>query len=102
MEYVIGWVTVKPGMREEFLEASQPLIEASRLEEGVEFFEFHLSPEDPNVVAVVECYRDAKVHERHVQSPHFQEFLKLIERYLVRGRFENVVAGSVRVDTLGD
>ena len=41
MKFVIGWLTLKPGTRDEFMTLCRPFIAATREEEGVDFFEFH-------------------------------------------------------------
>jgi quinol monooxygenase YgiN len=50
-----------------------PFIAATVKEDGVEFFEFHLSSTDPDMVIAVEGYRTPEVHDLHHQTAHFVE-----------------------------
>lgn len=99
MEYVIGWMTTKPGHRAVFLQLSAPFIAKTRAEPGVLFFEL-LPGSEPDVALAVEGYASPKAHKDHVQSDHFAEFWGLFKEHVVSGHFENVVASSVRTDSV--
>ena len=43
MKYVIGWLRLQPGKRDEFLTLMRPFIEKTCQEDGVDFFECHPS-----------------------------------------------------------
>jgi quinol monooxygenase YgiN len=100
MEYVIGWMNVRPGQRARFIELCRDFVEASRAEDGVLFFELLESLDHPDVVVAIEGYASAQAHERHVTSAHFRPFLAILERYVLDGRFENVAAATTRTDLL--
>jgi len=98
MDYVIGWMTVRPGERDEFFESSLEFVRATKAEPGTLFFELHKSSENPDVVVAIEAYVNAEVHEAHVKSAHFAAFWHLFQRYVLTGKFENVTADTSRLD----
>ena len=95
MKFVIGWLKLRPGKREEFMALARPFIATTLKEDGVEFFEFHLSSTDPDTVIVVEKYRTAEVHDLHNQTAHLAEIWGHVQRLCIEGRFENVFADRV-------
>jgi quinol monooxygenase YgiN len=100
MKFVIGWLTLKPGKRDEFLVLSRPFIAATLQEEGVIFFEFHTSLTDPDGAVVVECYKDREAHELHWTTPHFSAMWRNVERLALEGRFENIFADRTATDVV--
>ena len=98
MKFVIAWLTLKPGKRNEFMALAQPFIAATLQEEGVVFFEFHHNSDDPDGVVVVECYKNHEAHELHWTTPHFVEMWKHVERLAMEGRFQNIFAERVTPD----
>jgi quinol monooxygenase YgiN len=59
MKFVIGWLRVRPGKRDEFMALARPFIAITLREEGIDFFEFHLSSTDPDTVVVNREVQDA-------------------------------------------
>jgi len=99
MKYVIGWLKLKPGKRDEFLTLMRPFTEKTRQEEGVDFFECHPSSTESDTVLVVERYRTAEDHDLHHQTAHFADIWGHVQRLCVEGRFENIFADRVDIDT---
>ena len=98
MKYVIGWLTVKPGKRDEFMALSKPFLAATLDEEGVVFAEFHHNVADPDGIIVIECYKDHQAHELHWTTPHYAVMWKHVERLAIEGNFENVFADRTDTD----
>ena len=98
MKFVIGWLKLRPGMRDEFMALAGPFIEAALRENGVEFFEFHPSSTDPDTVIAIEKYRTPEAHDLHHQTPHFAEMWGHVQRLCIEGRFENIFADRVDAD----
>src|SRR5262245_170480 len=98
MKFVIGWLKLRPGKRDEFMALARPYIATSLKDDGVDFFEFHLSSTDPDTVIVVERYRTPEAHVLHNQTPHFFEMWGLVQRLCIEGRFENIFADRVDPD----
>ncbi len=98
MEHVIGWITTRPGRRNEFLARAEPFLAASRAEPGVLFFELLESRDQPDVAIVVEGYASAETHAAHVETPHFAQFWTVFQELVVHGRFENLMGGEIRTD----
>ena len=98
MKFVIGWLKVRPGKRDELVALARPFIATTLKEEGVEFFEFHLSSTDCDTVIVVERYRTPEVHDLHHKTAHFAEMWGHVQRLCIEGRFENIFADRVDTD----
>ncbi|MBR0558904.1 putative quinol monooxygenase [Neokomagataea anthophila] len=58
------------------------------VESGCHSFEVLSSPEDPNLVVLVETYTDRAAFEAHLKTPHFAAFAKAVKDY---GAKENAV-----------
>src|SRR5262245_17353546 len=99
MKFVIGWLKVRRGMRDEFMDLAHAYSATTlELEEGIEFFEFHLSSTDPDTVIVVEKYQTSEIHDRHHQTEHFARMWEQVQRLCVEGRFQNIFADRVEPD----
>ena len=98
MKYVIGWLKLRPGARDEFMTLARPFVAETLKEDGMIFFEFHHNSFDPDGVVVVECYRDHATHERHWTTSHFKEMWAHVERLTLEGHFENVFAARIEPD----
>lgn len=101
VDYVIGWVRVKPGHRDVFLSLVQPFLEATRQEPGVLSYEFLLSYEDPDRFVVIERYATAEAHEAHVNAAHYATFWNLLQALVEESRFENIGVGGIFTETIG-
>jgi quinol monooxygenase YgiN len=99
MDVVVGWMTVKPGKRQEFIDRAAGFLAATRDEHGVLFFEL-LAGDEPDIVVAVEGYTSPEAHQLHVESPHFAEFWSLFQELVISGKFENVTSASHRTDVL--
>jgi len=94
-EYVIGWLTVLPGMREEFLKIAAPYAAGFRGEEGCLFFEANPSLDDPDVVTFTECFASAEAHGAHMGTARAGAFWAELNRFGQHLRFETIIAGRV-------
>lgn len=100
MKYVIGWLRMKPGRREDLLMRIRPFVEQSRKEAGVHFFEVNPSDSDADVVVFSECYEDEDVHRRHLSTPEHDALLEDIAKIGIGGRFEHIYAERSTVHEL--
>ena len=101
MKYVIGWIRIKPGQREDFLVKCRSFFEVTRAEPGVVSFEFLPSLDDPDVVVAIESYISPEAHDTHRATPHFETFRALIKSHVMGGRFEAIVTDAVAKETVG-
>jgi quinol monooxygenase YgiN len=99
-KFVMGWLTARPGKRDEFMAISQAFIATTRQEKGVVFFEFHPSSTDPDLIVVVECYETPEAHALHQTTPHFIATWKEVQRLIAEARFQNIFAASVVPDAV--
>jgi quinol monooxygenase YgiN len=97
---VLGWLTARPGKRDEFMMISRDYVERCRREEGIILFEFHPSITDPDLIIVIECFETPAAHDRHLAMPHFAAMWKEVERLIAGARFENVYASQVVSETM--
>jgi quinol monooxygenase YgiN len=65
-----------PGREEDLARELRSLVTPTRQEPGCISYRLHLDPETPGTFMFYECFRDQESLDRHVSSPHFQEFLK--------------------------
>ena len=94
-KFIIGWLTLKPGKRDEFMTLSRSFVEATRQEKGVIFFEFHHDLANSDGIVVIECYEDREAHEIHHQTPHFQAIWKEVHASESRQIREHLCASTV-------
>ena len=99
-KFIMGWLTARPGKRDEFMAISKPYIATTLQEQGVVFFEFHPSSTDPNLVIVVECYETPEAQDVHHGTPHFAAMWKEVQRLIAEARFENIFAARVITETV--
>jgi len=99
-KYIIGWLTLRPGTRDEFMALARPYIATCLQEEGCLFFEMNPSGSGPDVVTVAECCKDEEAHEAHLRPPAFQAMWAEIGRLALHGRFENIFPDRVLPDTV--
>ena len=99
-KFIMGWLRFKPGKRDAFIAASREYIETCRAERGCEFFEFTLSPFEPDVAMVMECFSSRETHEDvHLKTAHFEEFWKKLGGVCIDARFLNILSNTVTPDS---
>ncbi len=100
MKIGVGWLTLKPGMRDEFMALVPAFAAATRSEAGCLFFEMTRSIDDPNVVVIAQAFKDEAAHAEHVRSPHENQLLRDLDRLGAFLRFLNIDASNVAPDEL--
>jgi quinol monooxygenase YgiN len=95
MEFVIGWLKLKPGMREEFMPLAKTHEAATRKEEGCLFYEWNPSASDENMMLLIEGWKTAGDHHAHQRAPHHLALVQAVGRYAVSGVFEEIEAARV-------
>jgi quinol monooxygenase YgiN len=100
IKYVIGWLRLKPGKRDELLVRIRPFAEHSRKEAGVNFIEVNPSDSDPDVVVFAESYDSEEVHQLHLATSEHDALLKYISTIGIGGRFEHIYADRRAVHDL--
>ena len=95
MQYVIGWLELKPGKREEFMILAREHQTTTQKEEGCLFYEWHPSATDEDVLVLVEGWKSHEDHQAHQDAPHHQALVQEVGKYAVSGRFEEIEAARV-------
>ncbi len=100
MDVGVGWIVLKPGMRDEFMALVPAFAAATRSEAGCIFFEMTRSNDDPDVVVVAQAFIDAKAHADHVRTPHEIGLRRDLDRLGASLRFLNIDASNMVADEL--
>jgi quinol monooxygenase YgiN len=95
MQFVIGWLQLIPGKREEFLSLALPHQHITQREEGCLFYEWHLSVSDMDGLVLVEGWTTREHHQAHQSAPHHKALLQQVGEFAVSGRFEEIDAANV-------
>jgi quinol monooxygenase YgiN len=82
--FIVVKFTAKPQYQETFLEEVGPFTTGTRAEEGVLWFDWSVSADDPAQFVLVEAFRDAEAGSAHVKSDHFQAGIKTLQRLVAK------------------
>jgi quinol monooxygenase YgiN len=95
-KYVMGWLKLKPGMRAEFLDHYAVGAEATRREPGCVFYDYAVSPGDPDAMVLMECFASEADHAAHLETPHFKAVWRAFESLGVSGTFQDIWSDSFK------
>lgn len=90
MIIVTGSITLLDGKRDEMVRASEPMIEASRAEDGCVEYRYAFDMQDDDVVAFTEVWTDMSALQAHLGTPHMAAFREATME-LVAGRPEMTI-----------
>ena len=81
---------MKPGAREGFLEAlaGMGLRKAVLAEEGCLGFDYYRAVDDPDVLMLVELWKDRAAQQLHLTLPHMQALPPVKEQYVLETKLE--------------
>ena len=69
--------TAKDGRLDDLKRALSALVPLTRQEEGCISYALHADLQDPNILTMIERFRDRDAFDLHSQSPYLQDFLKI-------------------------
>lgn len=95
MQFVIGWLKLKPGRRDDFMALAMTHQATTQEEEGCLFYEWHPSATDADVLVLVEGWKTREHHLAHQAAPHHVALGQKVGLYAVSGRFEEIEAARV-------
>ena len=98
-KYIIGWLTCRPGRRDELAALIGPYVAACRAEEGCLFFDMNPSVTDPDVVTVAECFASREAHAAHLERETFRLLWDRLYDLCLEGRFLSIFPDHVDPDT---
>jgi quinol monooxygenase YgiN len=99
MDFVFGWVRVKPGKRHEFMALVPDHVARSRAMPGVYWLEFHESFDDADMIVFTAGFADAEAHAAQT-AKNDPVLIAKLEQIGIEGRFENNSAETKRLDIL--
>jgi len=73
---------VRAKYADEFPQLVRAYVEASRAEPGCISFDWYRSADDPNLYVLIELFTDDDAGQAHVSSPHFQQAIQDMPRWL--------------------
>jgi quinol monooxygenase YgiN len=84
MIFIVVKLTAKPEFRETFLNEVADFTAGTRSEEGVLWFDWSVSVDDPNQFVLVEAFRDADAGKAHVSTQHFADGIATLQRLVAK------------------
>lgn len=79
---IVARAEVLPGKEQEFISKAEPLIQATRVEEGNISYNLYQNPVNPVAFIFYEEYKDQHAIDIHAASAHFRMFGKSIQGLL--------------------
>lgn len=71
---IIAKLKAKSGAEEQLFEECRKLVALTLAEEGCLNYDMHRSVEDPGTIMFYENWTNRALWERHMESPHLEEF----------------------------
>jgi quinol monooxygenase YgiN len=84
MIFIVVKFTAKPEYRDTFLDQVGAFTAATRAEEGVLWFDWSVSADDPSQFVLVEAFRDGDAGRVHVESEHFAAAIAAMPEVLLQ------------------
>ncbi|MET0692386.1 MAG: putative quinol monooxygenase, partial [Propionibacteriaceae bacterium] len=84
MIFIVVKFTAKPEYRDTFLQEVGPFTAGTRSEEGVLWFDWSVSADDPHQFVLVEAFRDGDAGSAHVNSDHFKSGNKTLQTLVAK------------------
>ena len=84
MIFIVVKFTAKPEHRDTFLDEVADFTAGTRAEEGVLWFDWSVSVDDPNQFVLVEAFRDGEAGQAHVSTSHFAEGIQTLQRLVAK------------------
>ncbi|UTB32765.1 MAG: antibiotic biosynthesis monooxygenase [Methanobacterium sp. ERen5] len=83
MIVVTAKMKVKPDAKYQFMVETEPLIKHTRSENGCLSYNLYTDIDDPNLLVMLEFWKDMDSLDAHMDSVHFKAFGEAIPKYLV-------------------
>ena len=84
MIFIVVKFTAKPEYRETFLDEVADFTAGTRSEEGVLWFDWSVSVDDPHQFVLVEAFRDGDAGKAHVSTQHFADGIQTLQRLVAK------------------
>ncbi len=80
MIFIVVKFTAKPEYRDTFLDEVAEFTAGTRSEEGVLWFDWSISAENPGEFVLVEAFRDGDAGGAHVATQHFKDGVATLQK----------------------
>ncbi len=97
MIFVIATLRIKPGSLPSVIEAAQPCLAATRLEQGCISYDLHANVTDPETVVFVERWATRDALSKHFEMPHLKAWRDAGGPHIVSRTVEIVHSDHVEV-----
>ena len=84
MIFIVVKFTAKPEYRDTFLDELGSFTASTRSEEGVLWFDWSVSVDDPSQFVLVEAFRNGDAGSAHVNSDHFKSGIETLQRLVAK------------------
>lgn len=85
MIIISGTIALKPGARDEAIEAINTVVAKTLAEPGCRAYRFGFEVTEPDTISVYEEWEDEDALASHFQQPHLAEFMAGIGAFAARG-----------------
>ena len=84
MIFIVVKFTAKPEYADTFLDEVADFTAGTRSDEGVLWFDWSVSADDPAQFVLIEAFRDGDAGGAHVQSDHFHAGIQTLQRLVAK------------------
>jgi quinol monooxygenase YgiN len=91
MKLIVGFLTTKPGRRDDFLAAASDHLEKSRRDPDCLYIEIVPMPDHPDRVLLAEAFTSEEAHRQHEDTDHMRAFWKVVPELLSTVVIDNLV-----------
>ena len=79
---VVAKVPVKDGKADDVIDLFKDLMTPVAEEEGTLFYRLNRDPSNPNMIVILERYRDKAALDAHASTPHFKALFSRMPEFL--------------------
>ncbi len=97
-KYILGYLRVAPGDREELVVRASEYARGCRDEPGCLLFELIPHHERSDTMVLMECFTSEAAHVAHQDTPHFKAFMPYLREVLTGAEVENVYSDKIVTD----
>jgi quinol monooxygenase YgiN len=97
MTFVIAVMNLAPGSAEDVKKAAEPLLEATRKENGCISYDLYQSVSDPDQMTFVEEWESRAAIDAHMKQPHVLKWREVGAQYVQKRVLRIIEADSIEI-----